>query len=42
MLVYNEEADVLAKAGAKAGAALSKVHKPKRVRDMLQGNGEAI
>ena len=29
-LVYIEEADAL----AKAGAAMSKVHKPRRVRDM--------
>ena len=36
-LVYNVEADAL----AKAGAALSKVHKPRRVRDMPQVNGEA-
>ena len=33
-LVYNEEADAL----AKAGAALSKVHKPRRVEDMLHGS----
>ena len=31
--MYNEEVDAL----AKAGAALSKLHRPGRVRDMLQG-----
>ena len=36
-LVYNEEADAL----AKAGAALSKVHRPRRVRDMPKGRPEA-
>ena len=36
-LVYNEEADAL----AQAGAAMSKVYKPRRVRDMPQGNPEA-
>ena len=36
-LVYNEEADAL----AKAGAALSKVHKLRRVRDIPQERGEA-
>ena len=36
-LVYNEEVDAL----AKAGAAMSKVHKPRRVRDMPQGSPEA-
>ena len=36
-LVYNEEADAL----AKAGATLSKEHKPRGVRDMPRGNGEA-
>ena len=35
--VYNEEAD----APAKAGAALSKVHRPRRGRDMPQGSPEA-
>ena len=33
-LVYNEEADTL----AKAGAAMPKVHRPRRVRHMPQGN----
>ena len=36
-LVYNEEADTL----AKAGAAMSKVHRPRRVRGMPQGSPEA-
>ena len=35
--VYNEEADTL----AKAGAAMSKVHRPGRVRDMPKGSLEA-
>ena len=33
-LVYNEEADTL----AKAGAAMSKVHRPSRVKNMPQGS----
>ena len=36
-LVYNEEADTL----AKAGAAMLKVHRPRRVKDMPQGSPQA-